>query len=521
MKLVILETSDVHGNIYPINYINNAPKEVGLGKLATLVRRERQRCPNVLLVDNGDMIQGTPLLYYFARFDRKRPNPMVVLNNRLGCDAAVFGNHDFNFGQPVLQAAVHDSKFPWLAANIVDATTHEPYYGKPYVIRTFSGGPRVAVLGLVTKYIPVWEKPEHIRGMRFEDPVAAAKRWVPWLRQEKKADVVVVSYHGGFERDLGDNHQTETPTGENQGSQLCREVGGIDVLLSGHQHRQIAGRQINGVTIVQPGANGSFLGKVTLDLEPDGGRWTIAGKRSELVSVKSVPADKELLKLADAYEKDVQEWLDQPLGRIEGDMAVRDPLAVRMHDHPLIEFINRLQMKTAGVDISETALFNNDAPGLPPDVSMRDIVANYVYPNSLKVIRISGADMKAALERSASYFTLDQNRRIGVSPSFTTPKPQHYNYDMWEGIDYVIDLSRPVGSRIVRLDYHGEPVRADGQYDVVMNNYRAGGGGDYPMFRGKPVIKDIPVDVTEIIANEILEKKVIRATVDNNWKLIY
>jgi 2',3'-cyclic-nucleotide 2'-phosphodiesterase/3'-nucleotidase len=521
MKLVILETSDVHGSIYPINYADNSPKDVGMGKIAALIQKERGENPFTLLIDNGDMTQGTPLLYYYARFDKERPNPMAVIANKLNYDCAVFGNHEFNFGRDVLDRAIASSDFPWLAANIVDESTGEPFFGKPYIIKNFGQGLRAAVLGLTTKYVPNWEKAENIKGMRFEDPVKVANKWVPFLRNEKKADVVILSYHGGFGRDLDTGEAIEELKGENQAYQLCQDVPGIDVLLTGHQHRLIYGKSVNGVPVIQPGCNGTHLGKVTLELEKSQGNWQITNKRTELLSVNGVEADVVLLRTVDGYEKDAQTWLDQPLGRIEGDMLVNDPMKVRTQDHPLIEFINRLQMKASGADISSTALFNNESPGMPADVSMRDIVANYIYPNTLRVLRISGQDMLDALERSASYFKTYTGDPIEVSDAFTDPKPQHYNYDMWEGIDYIIDISRPAGHRVTKLDYHGAPVKRNGLYDVVMNNYRSVGGGDYAMFCNKPVIKDIPVDVTELIANEVLEKKVIKATVDHNWKLIY
>ncbi|EST11809.1 2', 3'-cyclic nucleotide 2'-phosphodiesterase [Sporolactobacillus laevolacticus DSM 442] len=521
MKLVILETSDVHGSIYPLSYADNKPKDVGMGKIATLIKNERAGNPSTMLIDNGDMIQGTPLLYYYARFDKSRPNPMAVIANELNYDCAVFGNHEFNFGRDILDRAVSDSKFPWLAANIVNQSTGEPFFGKPYIIKSFDQGVRVAVLGLTTKYVPNWEKAEHITGMRFEDPVETANKWVPFLKKEKKADVVVLSYHGGFGRDLDTGKAIEELKGENQAYQICQEVPDIDALLTGHQHRMIYGSAVNGVTVIQPGCNGTHLGKVTLELEKQQERWHITRKMSELISVAGVEADAGLLNKVGDYEKDAQNWLDQPLGKIEGDMLVRDPMKVRTEDHPLIEFINRLQMKASGMDISSTALFNNESPGMPENVSMRDIVANYIYPNTLRVIRITGQDMRDALERSASYFKTYSGGLIEVSKAFTDPKPQHYNYDMWEGIDYIIDISRPAGNRIVKLDYHGVPVKMTQHYDVVMNNYRAVGGGDYAMFSNKPVIKDIPVDVTELIANEVLEKKVIKAKVDHNWKLIY
>ena len=152
---------------------------------------------------------------------------------------------------------------------------------------------------------------------------------------------------------------------------------------------------------------------------------------------------------------------------------------------------------------------------------MRAVVSNYIYPNTLKVIRITGQDMKDALEQSASYFEQYDGKEIKVNPSFITPKPQHYNYDMWEGIEYLIDISKPIGERIVKLEYKGKPVEPEKEYDVVMNNYRASGGGNYFMYQNKPVIKEIPTDISEIIANYILENKVVKATVNHNWKVIY
>ena len=222
-----------------------------------------------------------------------------------------------------------------------------------------------------------------------------------------------------------------------------------------------------------------------------------------------------------AYEDATQEWLDQPIGKILGDMEVHDPMKIRTGDHALIEFFNRVQMEATGVDISSTSLFDNLAPGLTEDVTMRDVVANYIYPNTLKVIRITGADIKEALEQTASYFAPYNGGEIEVNPKFLYPKPEHYNYDMWEGIEYEINISRPIGERITKLDYHGEPLDMAKEYDVVMNNYRAGGGGNYMMFKDKPVIVDLPMDVSELIANYILERKVIEATVDHNWKVVH
>ncbi|RTE11670.1 bifunctional metallophosphatase/5'-nucleotidase [Paenibacillus whitsoniae] len=520
-QLTILETSDLHGNFLPIHYANNKPNQVGIATIASLIAAERAAAQNVVVIDNGDLIQGTPLAYHHAKLNRQPVNPMVLALNYAGFDAGVVGNHEFNYGLDTLRKAVGESAFPWLCANIVDEKSGEPFLGKPYLVRELPEGVRVGVLGLTTPYIPNWEEPKNIAGLRFIDAVEAAHQWVRVLKEEEQADVIVVSYHGGFERDLATGEPTEPLTGENQGYRLCMEVPGIDVLLTGHQHRSLAGIEVNGVLIVQPGVAGAVLGKVSLTLTQEAGKWHVASKSSELLSVQDVEADAKLVEMVSPYESAAQVWLDQPIGKLSGDMLVKDPMQTRLRDNALIEFINKVQMELSGARISNTALFDNISPGFPSDITMRDIVSNYIYPNTLKVIRISGADIRSALEQSAGYFELSPDGEVGISASFREPKPQHYNYDMWEGITYTLNITRPLGSRVVELLYDGVPIDPDGEFDVVMNNYRAAGGGNYAMFQDKPVVKDIPTDVAELLAGYIMERGTIEATVNGNWKVIW
>lgn len=517
----ILETSDIHGNIFPINYGNNEKMNVGLGKIATLIKQERQKSKYTVLVDNGDLIQGTPLMYHYVRNQKDKKNPMILLLNKLRYDAAIIGNHEFNYGLDTLKAAVEQSYFPWLSANILDQGTNKPFFGKPYTIKTFENGLKIAIFGVTTHYIPNWESEMNIKGLQFENALESTKQWVAYIRQQEQPDLLIVSYHGGFERDLETGEVTEALTTENQGYQICQEVAGIDVLLTGHQHRSISSKEINGVTVVQPSFNGQALGKVTIIFERRDDGWVINNKSSELLSTENVVPDQEVLTLSKLYEQQTQSWLDQPIGKIIGDMTVQDALDVRIKDHPLIEFINKVQMEVAGVEISNTALFHNQSPGFGENVTMRDIVSNYVYPNTLKVVRISGQDIKDALEKSASYFKIDNNGDIAVNPQFSEPKPQHYNYDMWEGIKYKLNISRSIGKRVVKLDYKGMPMNMAAQFDVVMNNYRAGGGGEYTMYQNKPVIKEIQMDMSELLANYILERGVIEATVNHNWEVTW
>lgn len=518
-QLKIITTSDIHGNVLPINYGNNQKQDLGLAKISTLIKREREESAATVLIDNGDLIQGTPLTYHYVKYMNSLENPMIKILNTLHYDAAVFGNHEFNYGMDILKSAIKQSNFPWLSGNIVDANNSEPYFGKPYITKKVDDI-KITILGMTTHYIPNWENPLNIEGLRFEDALDTTKKWVGKIRKTEKPDVLIVAYHGGFECDLETGEETERQTSENQAYQICQQVEGIDVLLTGHQHRSLKGI-VNGVAVVQPSFNGQALGKITLTLTKDDGSWKIESKEPELLTVEDVEPDAQILELVRQYEDETQMWLDTPMGKIDGDMTISDPMKIRLGDNALIEFINKVQMDVAGVDISNTALFNNISRGFRSNITMRDIVSNYIYPNTLQVIRISGSDIKEGLERSAGYFTLDAANQVVVSSQFVEPKPQHYNYDMWEGIEYIIDIRKPVGERVTTLNYQGEPLEMEKEYDVVMNNYRAGGGGEYTMYQNKPLMKEIQIDMSELLASYILERKTIKATVNHNWKVIW
>ena len=521
IKLKILETSDVHGAIFPIHYGTNKTADHGLARLSTAIKQVREENDHVLLIDNGDFLQGTPLAGFYFRSLRQSVHPMIKAMNYLQYDAAVLGNHEFNYGMEMLNKAGQDARFPFLSANILHKESKSPYFGRPYIIKNFASGIKVAVLGITTSYIPNWEKPEYICGLAFIDAVAAAQRWVHYIREVEKPDIMIVSYHGGFEVDLGNRERIEAKEkGENQAYRMCTEIEGIDVLLTGHQHR-IAAEFVNGVVVVQPGFSGAAIGQVTAEFTVSAEPVELSELSVETIEAKQFEADREILELVKEEEQQTQKWLDEVIGTIEGNMQIDDPFQVRLQEHPLIELINRVQIEASQTDISSTALFHNESRGLPPEVTMRDIVSNYIYPNSLAVIEITGEEMKSALERSASYFTLLPDGSPGVSSKFSYPKPQHYNYDMWEGIEYVINLQKAPGSRIEQLTYHEEPVEANRLYRVVLNNYRAGGGGDYLMFKGKQVIKEIQTDMAELLADYIKRQGTIKAEANHNWKVIY
>ncbi|WP_459500056.1 bifunctional metallophosphatase/5'-nucleotidase [Bacillus sp. C1] len=519
VNINILLTSDIHGTVHPLHYRNNEPAEIGLAKIATLIKQERSQDENIILIDNGDFIQGTPFTYHYATYEQHKNNPMSLIANYIGYHAAIIGNHEFNYGMDVLNKAVSNANMPYLSANILNKHTKDPYFGKPYIIKHILPNIKVAILGVTTHYIPNWEQPHYIKDLLFEDALETTKKWVALIREQEQPNLLVVAYHGGFERDLHSGEPTEILTGENQGYAMCQEVDGIDILLTGHQHRSIANMKVNGVTVIQTGCNGHSLGKIQVALEQNKDRWIIKECHSELLSSKGVTADEQVLSLALDYENQTQKWLDQPIGTIIGDMRIQSATQARLHGHPFIRFINKVQMDVAKVDISCTSLFHNESSGFPNHITMRDIVSNYIYPNTLKVIRVTGKDIKDALELSAEYFTLNTDGDIIVNPTYIEPKPQHYNYDMWEGISYILNISKPIGERVVSLQYNGSPISFHQEYDVVMNNYRASGGGNYFMYQNKPIIKDISTDMSELIANYILKRGIVKASNNHNWKV--
>ncbi|MBP1048297.1 bifunctional metallophosphatase/5'-nucleotidase [Enterococcus sp. BWM-S5] len=514
MKLTFFETSDIHGYISPTNYAGGEDLGIGAAKVAAKLKLLRSQAAGpVITIENGDFIQGSPLSYYVAKNQHWSADFIKVINT-MSYDVQVLGNHEFNYGLDYLKKAIASYNAPVLAANILNQEG-EPYFGKGYTIIE-KEGIRVAVLGLVTQYIPYWEQPSVVEGMQFERAVTTAKKMIPELR--KLADIVVVSYHGGFERDIEDGTPTEQLTGENEGYQLLHEVSGIDALFTGHQHREIAA-VVNGIPVVQPGYRGSCIGEIELTIIEQDGKLVVSDAQARLHPVADVQADTQILSIVAALESELEEWLDQPLGKVEGNMEIEDPMRARLMEHPYIEFINRVQQSASGAEISGTALFNNEGKGFKDIITMRDIITNYIYPNTLAIVKVNGAELRAALEQTAGYLAV-ANGSIIFDPKYIQPKPQYYNYDMYEGINYTIDVSRPIGQRITRLLFQGKPIESNQIFDIVINQYRAVGGGNYSMFNAGKIVREIQIDMTELIADYLRLHPVIQAETNQNFQVI-
>ena len=516
MKLKILATSDVHGYLYPTDYFSEDEEmPLGLFKLASLIEQERkEENANILLIENGDFIQGSPMSQYIKEHDNV-PDRLMSALNELHYDVGVLGNHEFNYGLDYLKQAIRQVNHPVLSANIL--TSEKDYLADaPYQIIE-KAGIKIGVLGLTTQYIPHWEHPEHIGDLEFISAVETAKKWVPLLKEQ--ADLVVVSYHGGFEADLATGAPTEKLTGENEGYELLHEVEGIDVLITGHQHRQIAGI-LKGVPVIQPGFRGEKIGKIELTLAKDGNQVQIVDQRVELLSAGDAVAARDLVNRYTPLEQEVVEWLDEVIGYTEMDLRMTDPFQARLVKHPYVQLINQVQLDYTDADISCTALFSNQVRGYGKTITNRDVLLNYPYPNTLAVIQVSVEELKAALEQTAGYFSINDQNEITVSYSYLEPKELHYNYDMYEGIDYVLDISKPEGQRVVQLTFQGQPVKPTDTFKLVTNQYRAIGGGNFSMFENKPFLEEVKKPMNDLLREYISEQKIIDFKLNRNFKVV-
>ncbi|XIF20571.1 MAG: bifunctional metallophosphatase/5-nucleotidase [Acetilactobacillus jinshanensis] len=513
MKLNLLLTSDVHGYLVPTNYVNsqmNAP--FSLERAATCLKKLQNKHKYTLTFDDGDYLEGSPLSFYLAKIKKESaPHELDAAFNQMHYDFGIVGNHEFNYGQTYLKNSIQESHRQFLCANVVDSKGHHPF-GQPYTVKQV-GPLKVAVMGLTTQGTTKWEKSKNLRGLKFISAVTTAKKYVPIMR--KQADVVIVAYHGGFERNK-QGVPTEILKGENESYQMLKEVKGIDALLTGHQHRIIADH-LFGVPTIQVGHRGELVGVITLNLNHN---HQVTDSHVKLIPTKSFAPDPKVTKIIQPTEEAVDHWLNRPLAKINGSLSFKSAPQARIHKCNFIEFIQRVQMATMGADISAASLFTNEAHGFENPITLRNIMTNYVYPNTLSLSVITGKILKEAMEQSAKYFTY-RNGKITVSRPFVYPKPLNYCYDMYEGVNYVMNVAKPIGHRITKLTYHGKPVQPNQKLRIVLNTYRAVGGGHYSMFNKNQIIKTNRTVMDQVIANYLKKHPVINATNNHNFKVIY
>lgn len=466
----------------------------------------------VLVFDGGDTIQGSPL-EQFVHVRWGEPSPTITAMNRIGYDAMAVGNHEFNFGLEVLRRAEEEAAFPFLSANTIDERTGEPAF-PPYVVLE-AGAVRVGVLGLITPNVPGWEQPANYRGLRFEPMDSGARRWVPVLREREGCDVVVVLAHTGFERDPESGRPDDTAY-ENFAWRLTR-VPGIDVLLTGHTHREIEPRLLDGVIVAQPRARARIVTRVDLWLEPVADGWRIGRWEGSNLPVADAPVDSELAAEFAPLRERLAESLDRPITTVTEPVSVR---GCRVVDCAALDLVHEVQLAASGADLSLASLLSDGTPDLHPGpVTRRWVQGLYVYPNTLEVVVLTGAEVKDVLEHAARYYDGLECGADGGWTVLTDPEVRHYNVDTVSGLSYRVDPTRPEGDRVRDLRYRGRALDLHGSFTLVCNNYRAAGGGGYPHLADAKVVWTSSSEVADLISDYLEDLDPWRPVVDGNWRI--
>ncbi|BAS27883.1 bifunctional 2',3'-cyclic-nucleotide 2'-phosphodiesterase/3'-nucleotidase [Limnochorda pilosa] len=542
-ELVLMATTDIHANIYPWDYYGNRPDEsVGLAKIYTLVKQIRAEHPNTLLVDDGDLIQGSPLASYLVNVkppDLGEVHPIIDVLNRMGFDAAAIGNHEFNFGLPYAENVFAGAAFPILSANVYEPGTREPHF-TPYVIleRSLDGKPiKIGLIGFTPPQIMVWDRGNLTGKVEAGSIVDAARRFVPDMKAQG-ADLIVALAHTGAYPGAS---TAPGALAENAAFALAQTVPGIDVIVVGHSHQEIPGKglpdhpdgQVNGVQLVQPSFWGKALGVVTLDLEAGSDGWRVTAKKAELLPVKEVQPAPEVVAWARPVHEATVAYVTSPIGETLVPISSR---ASQLTDTAVIQLINDVQRQYVqehlkGTEYERLPVLSAAAPfksgyggetdftDIPSGgVTIGDVASMYIYDNTLKAIKVTGADLKAWLEHASRKFN-QISPGHGDQPLFTSWPG--YNFDQIDGIGYRIDATQPEGQRIVDLTFQGRPVAPDQAFVLATNNYRADGGGGFPATGEKAqVVFDPQIASRQLIVEAISRAGTINPTPDHNWSLV-
>ncbi|MFZ1612879.1 MAG: bifunctional UDP-sugar hydrolase/5'-nucleotidase [Holophaga sp.] len=505
LKIQVLCTTDMHGAIMPEDAFTLQPAAKGWAKTATLIRELKAKNPHTLLVDCGDTIQGEPSSYVRARLHPELAEPSMTIMNALGYHAMTVGNHDFDWGAAILRKAEEQATFPWLAANAVLARSGKAAFA-PYAVVEL-GGAKIGILGLTTSGMNRIADPANIDDFRFQDAVETARTMVPLLRDKEKVDVVVIALHGGL--GTSDTGLFE----ENQAMALIERVPGIDLMLCGHTHEALSTRH-KGVPILQAQAQGRALGVAELVLMKAKNQWKVATSETRLVRPTLDTAnDPQVLEATAALRKVTNDYLDTYATNLTVDL---DGRWSRMEDSTVLQLLHTVQRKAVGAQLS--AAFSPSTRYFVPKgpTSIRQFWALMPYENKVARIRVTGLQVKLWLEHAARYYNFSH------LPELVNREVAGFDFDMIDGVAYALDLSKPLGQRVIDLKFQGQPVKENQTFTLAVNSYRLAGGGGYLNaihFKGQPELVN-PTSLRNLLFEYVLGQPTLNIPLVEKWRII-
>lgn len=472
MKLKIIHTSDLHGYFFPTDYLDREEKETGYLSLLNNIKKDE----HVILTDGGDTLQGSSFDY----FVKENLNSDIIADIMQNVDYYTLGNHDFNYGYEYLKTYIENMKGKLVCANVKDKLGDIKI--DPYAIKEIDGY-KIGFAGIVTDWVNLWEREENIKNFEITDAFEGAKKVLEELKKEK-TDLNILIYHGGYEIDLESGEKLSETT-ENVGGKIAKELD-FDIILAGHQHMEIAGK-INNTLAMETPANGAKAALVEVDFDT---------KEINSSFIEAKLGENPLIKKYKNIEEKVQDYLDLPIAELSRDYMPEDRIKMALKGSDLADLINKIQLKYTGADISITS-FANIISGLKKNLTTRDVLNTYRFPNTTVVLEIDGKSLRDALEQNFSYIEYDGSYKI--AKKFLEPKEEHYNFDYFYGIDYEKDLREKVGERIGKIFFRGKEVKDNDKFSIVMNNYRATGAGGFDMYKDLKVLKNYDKETTEIL----------------------
>lgn len=546
VNVKIIETSDVHGAIFPYDFTENKPTNASLARVTTYVNEQRADTNQVVfLVDNGDILQGTPAVYYYNFEKTDTLHLYADVMNYMKYDVGTVGNHDIETGHEVYDRFDKEINFPWLAANAINTKTNEPYF-KPYTVLERKGI-KIAVLGLITPAIPKWLPEKIYSGIRFDDMIEAARKWVKIIEEKEHPDLLIGLLHAGVDYTYGGENEN-TYKNENASKLVAEKVPGFDIVFVGHDHAgwNFSTKNSEGQNVLvlgtTAGARNVAVADVKLDYSGTNHSFVKESVSGALIDMKDFTPDPDFMKRYQRNFEEVKNYVSRPIGEFTETISSRDAM---FGPSKFVDLIQTIQLNLTGADVSFTAPLSFDAKIDKGTVYVKDMFDLYRYENLLYTMELTGQEIKDYLEYSYGNwfnqmkseddhllkFKLDENGKLKFSERSKSPEleERYYNFESAAGIDYVVDVTKPVGSRVIIKSFsNGKSFELNKMYKVAVNSYRGNGGGGH-LTRGakipqeelsKRVINSTEKDLRYYLMKWIEKEKIVTPKLLGNWEVV-